>query len=395
MAYQMLWYLDPGNLLIMVFYLFLARTAWRAYREFRLLVPDAGRKAPLRRSLGGHLAMAASVAYTAILACFIVWAGYVNAVQFRLPTAVNRKAAAAMAQFEAGTALIKSDPAQAESHFRRALPLWEELVREVPSELNYQINLGATRTNLALSAGAQGRFAEAREQLTRSAAQWEALASGPLAASKRAIIDRNRDLVRSVLPSMESAVAMNEFAVSMKQGVALQKAGDDAGVEAAYRRALDTLRTARGSPSLSPSAPLKLLDKSEAAVRTSLALLLAVPGRSPEQAREAVALAKRAVELDPDIGNTWCTLALARYRVGDWPGASSAIEHSMGLRGGGDANDWVILAMIRWRQGDRAEARRWYEQATSKIKRQDGSDGDLLRLRDEASALLATSPSQP
>ena len=36
----------------------------------------------------------------------IVWAGYVNAVQFRLPTAVNRKAAAAMAQFEAGTALI-------------------------------------------------------------------------------------------------------------------------------------------------------------------------------------------------------------------------------------------------------------------------------------------------
>ncbi len=183
----------------------------------------------------------------------------------------------------------------------------------------------------------------------------------------------------------------------MKQGVALQKAGDDAGAEAAYRRAMDALRTARGSPNLSPSAADKvLLDKNEAAARNGLAwLFAAVPGRSSEKTREAVALAERAVELDPNNGSIWNTVALARYRVGDWPGASSAIERSMELRGGGDANDWVILAMIRWRQSDRAEARRWYKQATSQIKGQGSSDGDLLRLRDEASALLGTSASQP
>jgi len=313
-----------------------------------------------------------------------------------------------MAQNEAGTALVNSDPAQAESYFRRALPLWEELVREVPSELDYQINLEATRTSLAIRAAAQFRFAEAREQLTRSAAQWEALASGPLPASKRAIIDRIRDSVRSVLSHIENVVSLNEFAMSMSQGVALHKAGDDAGAEAAYRRAMATIRTVRGSPSPPPSAALNVLrdksdaalnvlrDKSEADASNGLAwLFVAVPGRSPKQAREALALADRAAVLEPDNGNNWGTLALARYRVGDWPGASSAIERSMRLRGGGIAYDWVILAMIRWRQGDRAEARRWYDQATSQIKRQDSSDGDLLRLRDEASALLGTSPTQP
>jgi hypothetical protein len=67
----------------------------------------------------------------------------------------------------------------------------------------------------------------------------------------------------------------------------------------------------------------------------------------------------------------------------------------MRLRGGGIAYDWVILAMIRWRQGNPAEARRWYEQATAHIKRQGRSDDDLRRLRDEASALLGTFPTQP
>ena len=119
----------------------------------------------------------------------------------------------------------------------------------------------------------------------------------------------------------------------MEQGVALQKAGDDAGAEAAYRRAMDTLRTARGSPSSSPSAADKLLrDKNEADARFNLAwLFAAVPGRSPEQAREAVDLAERAVELDPDNGNIWYTLALARYRVGDWPAAEAGYRRALAM----------------------------------------------------------------
>jgi hypothetical protein len=73
------------HLMILVFSLFLARSAWRADRVFRSLVPDAGRKAPLRRSVGGCLALAASVAYAALFACVTIWVGYLSATLLRLP----------------------------------------------------------------------------------------------------------------------------------------------------------------------------------------------------------------------------------------------------------------------------------------------------------------------
>jgi hypothetical protein len=88
-------------------------------------------------------------------------------------------------------------------------------------------------------------------------------------------------------------------------------------------------------------------------------------------------------------------LALARYRANEWSGASSAIDRSLDLRGGGEANDWVILALIRWRQGDRAEARRWYDRATTQMEQQHRPDEDLHRLHKEAAALLEMSESTP
>ncbi len=107
-------------------------------------------------------------------------------------------------------------------------------------------------------------------------------------------------------------------------------------------------------------------------------------------------MAERAVELDPDNGYNWGTLAtgalLGRATGRGRPRQSTA---PLRLRGGGDANDWVILAMIRWRQGDHAEARRWYDQATTQIKRQNRPDEDLHRLCNEASALIGMSPTAP
>jgi serine/threonine protein kinase/tetratricopeptide (TPR) repeat protein len=379
--YTSVFLLDPVNLAMMVFGLFLGRAAWMADREFRRLVPAAARRAPPHRAIAGGSARVAAVTYVAILAGYISWAGYLNATLVRLPTASNRKAAAAMAQFQAGSALLQTDPAQAEVHLRRALPTWEDLVREVPSELDYQINLEATRTNLAFIALARGRLAEGRDQLARSAARWEAIASGPLPASKRSLVNQNRDRVRTSLRSIG-------FTLGMVQGPALSKAGDLAGAESAYRRAMESSRTSPGGPSLTP-AIRALRDKNEAAACHGLAWLFVVaPGRSPEQIREAVILAERAVALAPEDGRIWNTLALARYRAGDWPGASSATERSMRLSGGGDASEWLILAMIGWRQGNRAEARRWYDQAAAQMEQQHRPDEDLRRLREEAATLL-------
>ena len=381
LAYLMLSQFDPVNLLVMAFSLFLARAAWRADREFRFLVPAAARHAPLSRSIGGQLSLAGSLVYMAILACLVVWAGYVTASQFRLPTAVNRKAATAAAQFEAGVALLRSKPAEAEVHFRTALSLWEDLAREVPAELDYQIKLAAVRTLLATTAIAQGRLAEAREQLAMSAATWDALGSGPLPASKRAVVDQNRSSVRASLRSIE-------YSLGMEQGQRLSKAGDVAGAVAAFRRALDFSRALPGGALRGPALDA-LNDKNEAVACNALAWRICfLRSRSPKQILESVTLAERAVALDPKNPDIWNTLALARYRNGDWTQASSAIEHTERLRGGGNAGDRVILAMIRFRQGDRAQARHWYVQSANLIEQQRPPNEDLRTLRAEAESLL-------
>src|SRR5262249_21951045 len=150
-----------------------------------------------------------------------------------------------------------------------------------------------------------------------SAAHWEDIASRPLAASMRSVVNQNRDSVRAALRS-------SEFTLGMVQGQARSKAGDLAGAESAYRRALESSRASPVGPSRTP-AIRALRDKNEAAACNALAwLFVVVPGRSPEQIREAVNLAERAVALAPEDEKIWNTLALARYRAGNWPGAASA-----------------------------------------------------------------------
>ena len=46
----------------------------------------------------------------------------------------------------------------------------------------------------------------------------------------------------------------------------------------------------------------------------------------------------------------------------------------MSLNQGGDANDWFFLAMTRWRQNDKAEARKWFDQAVAWTKNKKPDD---------------------
>jgi tetratricopeptide (TPR) repeat protein len=99
--------------------------------------------------------------------------------------------------------------------------------------------------------------------------------------------------------------------------------------------------------------------------------------RDPKQ---AVALAKRAVEQTPD-SLTWQYLGWVLYRTGDWKASIEALEKSCKLQegGSGDYGQWIVLALAhaklaaqeglpeKERELHRTEARRRFDEAGKQI----------------------------
>jgi tetratricopeptide (TPR) repeat protein len=122
----------------------------------------------------------------------------------------------------------------------------------------------------------------------------------------------------------------------------------------------------------------------------NLAWLLAkFPDNQPHDYARALETARKAVTLEPRNWSFWNTLGVAAYRVGDWKEAAEALEKSMSLHKGGDANDWFFLAMTRWKQNQPAEARKWYDQASAWTKQNQPQNLDeLQRFQAEAKTLM-------
>jgi serine/threonine protein kinase/Tfp pilus assembly protein PilF len=102
----------------------------------------------------------------------------------------------------------------------------------------------------------------------------------------------------------------------------------------------------------------------------------------------AVAVARRAVELDPPAAWYWNTLGVAHYRAGDWPAAVAALTESQARKWDDGFNSFA-LAMVHARLGRRDEARRWYDAGLDRQRPAMSIAGDeLRRLRDEAAEVL-------
>jgi tetratricopeptide (TPR) repeat protein len=118
-------------------------------------------------------------------------------------------------------------------------------------------------------------------------------------------------------------------------------------------------------------------------------LLVSCPEPQFRDAPQAVKLAKRAVELGPDVGHYWCTLGVAHYRAGDWRAAATALEKARMLNGATFLSfDAFFLAMSHWRLGNQEAARRWYDQAIEWMDKYMPQDEELRRFRAEAAELL-------
>lgn len=121
-------------------------------------------------------------------------------------------------------------------------------------------------------------------------------------------------------------------------------------------------------------------------------LLVSCPDSVYRDGGLAVQLARKAVELEPDVPAYWNTLGVAYYRFGDWQqsidGLKKAEQLKPDLYFGHNA---FFLAMAYWRLGEMEAARELYEQAVQWVISTDPSSKDrqeLEQFRAEAIELL-------
>jgi tetratricopeptide (TPR) repeat protein len=117
-----------------------------------------------------------------------------------------------------------------------------------------------------------------------------------------------------------------------------------------------------------------------------LAWLLAhCPDGRVRDAKTAVKHARRATELQPDVGSYWYTLAMVQYRSSDWKDSLASVEKLKAKEGGLDANDWFLLAMDLHQLKRREEARAAFRKAVEWIeeRKRQAEDNAVLRFQYE------------
>jgi tetratricopeptide (TPR) repeat protein len=244
-----------------------------------------------------------------------------------------------------------------------------------------------------------GAIAEYRQAITLNAKYAKARHNLGIALSDTGDLD-------GALAEYRQAIALNpKFAEAHYDlGNALRDKGDSEGAIAAYRKAI-TLDPKFPAPHINLGNVFQAMGDLDGALGEFRQVITLYPRFGPaynnvawalatwpdprrRDPAQAVAAAKKAVQLAPQVGDWWNTLGVAHYRNGDAKGAIAALEKSMALRQGGDAADWFFLAMARWQLGHKDEARKWYGQAVAWTEKNQPRNAELRRFRAEAAALL-------
>jgi tetratricopeptide (TPR) repeat protein len=309
-------------------------------------------------------------------------------------------------------ATVKDFPA-AEKAYRQVLELMEARVADAPREPALRKDLMNARANLGALLKNAGRLEEAAGEFRRAVAITDALAAEfpeePYYQYLRAKCWSNLGTVLRRFPGhREEGIRLHRQAIQactvlvakfpehrpyrtelvrshFALGIALGLAGRWKEAEQAYETALAQCR----------DLPRHDDDNQPASVHNELAWLLATcPDAAVRDGAKAVALARKAVELEPK-GEYWNTLGVAHYRAGNFKEGVAALETSMKLRNGGDSSDWFFLAMAHWQLGDKEQARRWYDKALGWMLQHRPKDEELCRFRAEAEALLGPPATPP
>ncbi len=137
---------------------------------------------------------------------------------------------------------------------------------------------------------------------------------------------------------------------------------------------------------------LELIPDSPNALNSLAWILVTGEETQAEAAKEAVALARRAVSESPDTGIFWNTLGVSLYQDGKYSEAIEALQHSMSLRSGGDSFDWFFLAMAEWQRGNEIKAQHWLMRAEAWREQNRPADEELTKFQRLARCLFESEP---
>jgi serine/threonine protein kinase/Flp pilus assembly protein TadD len=130
------------------------------------------------------------------------------------------------------------------------------------------------------------------------------------------------------------------------------------------------------------------LDPENAKANNNLAWsLVCVPGDPWFDPARGLALARKAVALQPNEWANLNTLGVAAYRAREWNTAKEVLQRSITFTGGA-AHDLFFLAMTSWQQGKVPEARILFDRAVAWTEQNKPGDPELIQFRAEAAALL-------
>jgi eukaryotic-like serine/threonine-protein kinase len=272
--------------------------------------------------------------------------------------------ALASAQTNLGVVLRRAhERNDAEKAYHDALTTWQELVERFPGMVVYRESLIMTQGNLANLLTEMTRLREAEEIYGR------VLQAAMTLASEVPTNSRYQGHVAVTYGSL---------------GGLYQGTGRPQQAEEAYSQSLEILGRLVKNFGSSPQYRSSFVEHS----RDRAWFLATGPDPKYRNARAAVALMKRAVELEPESADNWRVLGVAYYRAAEWNACRTALRKGVDLRKGAEGTDRLFLAMADWQLGARDEARNEYREALRWGDQHKEEDDESRRFRAEAADLL-------
>jgi serine/threonine protein kinase/Flp pilus assembly protein TadD len=302
----------------------------------------------------------------------------------------------------------KGRSSEAESLFRKAAGVCQELVVSHPRVARYHASLGNALDGVARQVSARGDFKGARELQEQAVHHGDAArqASPGNFQYRLWLQDLYRHLAWTLLD-------LGDYRAAAQAGIGASDIlpGCPRGASIAaliYARCVDQVQLdAKLPPADAKSLKQQYTQRARllferiiangrgnSALENDVAWLLATfPDEQVRDPNRAAKLAEQVVMRDhnshPQLkGLFWNTLGVARYRKGDWRGAIDALEKAAKFNKGNEQPvDGLFLAMAYWQLGEHRKATTWYETAVRLLQKRRPTEEER-RFRAEAAALV-------